>query len=149
PMAKHIRRDSRLYIFVDDLDRCTPDGCVMVLEAVKLFFGTRGCVFVMGIDAEIVQQGIEVKYQANPKIRGRDYLEKLVQLPFTLPPVAESAYGKYVQSVARSFDFSPVVVELIAKASDGNPRRVKRLVNCLHLIRSAARAIADEERADL
>ena len=53
--------------FVDDLDRCAPENCIMVLEAMKLFFDLEGCVFVLGIDREVVQKGIEHKYEKRSK----------------------------------------------------------------------------------
>jgi hypothetical protein len=52
----------RLAVFVDDLDRCLPDQAVEVLEAVKLFLDVPGCVFVLGVDREVIEQGIRVRY---------------------------------------------------------------------------------------
>ena len=44
----------RLVIFVDDLDRCMPEKAIEVLEAIKLFLDVEGCVFVLGIDQEVM-----------------------------------------------------------------------------------------------
>lgn len=62
----------RLFVFIDDLDRCTPDNCIMVLEAIKLFFDLPECVFIIGIDRVVVQKGIEQKYKNNIGIHGQD-----------------------------------------------------------------------------
>jgi len=40
----------RIVVFVDDLDRCLPQGALDVLEAMKLFFDLEGFVFVVGLD---------------------------------------------------------------------------------------------------
>lgn len=140
----------RLFIFVDDLDRCTPESCIMVLEAIKLFFDMEGCVFVLGIDSAVVQKGIEFKYHKNLNIRGQDYLEKLIQLPFTLPPVKKETFENFVRTVTLKLNFNDLIVHLIIKASEGNPRQVKQLSNCLHLVQTVANELASEnEDSDL
>jgi predicted KAP-like P-loop ATPase len=40
----------RIVVFVDDLDRCLPQGALEVLEAMKLFFDLEGFIFVVGLD---------------------------------------------------------------------------------------------------
>jgi predicted KAP-like P-loop ATPase len=42
--------ERRIVVFIDDLDRCLPDGTLEVLEAIKLFFDIPGFVFVVGLD---------------------------------------------------------------------------------------------------
>jgi hypothetical protein len=144
------RPETRLVVFVDDLDRCSPENSVMVLEAIKLFFDVAGCVFVLGIDREIVQSGIDLKYRRIRGIRGQDYLEKMVQLPFSLPPIQESRFQAYVRNVTSRFGFEEDTILLLSKASDGNPRQVKRIANSLQLIRTVAAQIAsDPETPDL
>lgn len=135
-------RHSRLYVFVDDLDRCTPENCVRVLEAIRLFFDLKGCVFILGIDQEIVQKGIEIKYDRHIQMLGRDYLDKLIQLPFTLPPISEESFETFVRAITSSFEFQDQSRKLITLASERNPRRAKRLSNCLDLLRTAASKMA-------
>lgn len=133
----------RLFVFVDDLDRCTPDNCIMVLEAIKLFFDLPECVFVLGIDREVVQRGIEQKYRQNLGIHGQDYIDKLIQLPFSLPPIRQETFERFVRSITGSFEFSPEIQALIVRAAEGNPRLAKRLSNCLQLTRTVARRLYD------
>ena len=141
-LSNNNRPNARLYIFVDDLDRCTPENCVRVLEAIRLFFDLEGCLFILGIDQEVVQKGIEIKYDQRLQMRGRDYLDKLIQLPFTLPPVADKSFAAFVDSTTAPFKFQEQSKKLIALASERNPRRVKRLSNCLELLRTAGRIMA-------
>ena len=80
-----------LVVFIDDLDRCLPAKMVQVLEAVKLFLDKKGCIFVLGADTGIVQQAI-LKHYADAGVTGesaKDYLDKIVQLRFELPPIIE------------------------------------------------------------
>ncbi len=139
----------RLFVFVDDLDRCAPDNCIMVLEAIKLFFDLPECVFVLGIDREVVQRGIEEKYRNSLGIHGQDYIDKLIQLPFSLPPLRKQTFERFVSSITADFKFPPEVQKLIVQAADGNPRLAKRLSNCLQLTRTVAlRLFRDNNLSD-
>ena len=55
-------KEARLIVFVDDLDRCLPEKAIEVLEAIKLFLEVPGVVFVLGMDREVVERGIEARY---------------------------------------------------------------------------------------
>lgn len=141
-----------LVVFVDDLDRCLPDKAVEVLEAIKLFFDIEGCIFVLGIDREVVERGIRLKYreyeelagQGPPPIDGAKYLEKIVQIPFQLPPIARAAMEGYVGKMA------PGLLELDTRCDDvfavgmaANPRRVKRTLNIFLLLWRLSRHLED------
>ena len=122
-------------VFIDDLDRCMPDKTVQVLEAVKLFLDKQGCVFVLGADTKIVQTAVETYYK-NTGIIGesaKDYLEKIIQLRFDLPPIVESAMENYLRSQKIvDKDMFKRWRALIA-AAEVNPRRVKNVINDLNL----------------
>lgn len=139
--------NGRLIIFVDDLDRCTPENCIMVLEAIKLFFDASECIFVIGIDREVVQKGIDHKYQKISGISGQEYLEKIIQLPFTLPPVADGPFLEFARKVTREFGFDQNIVGLLIGASDKNPRRLKRMANCLSLVDTVSKQLAANPNA--
>jgi hypothetical protein len=101
-------RDLRFVVFVDDLDRCLPQGALEVLEAMKLFFEMDGFVFVVGLDRSIVERFIEQRYsevqgwttatsangavvavpeKRTPLLSGAEYIKKIFQVPYTLTPV--------------------------------------------------------------
>jgi predicted KAP-like P-loop ATPase len=69
-------------VFVDDLDRCTPEKALEVLESIKAFFDIKGIVYVIGMDSASIDHIINQKYGKNSKIKGIDYLDKIVRLPF-------------------------------------------------------------------
>lgn len=43
---------TRIVVFVEDLDRCTPEKALEVLESVKSFFDIIGIIYVIGMDSE-------------------------------------------------------------------------------------------------
>ena len=97
--------ERRLFVFVDDLDRCLPEDAVAALEAIKLFLDLPGCVFVLGMDRTVVEQGIRVRYQKLMEQEAgfdpRAYLDKIIQLPFTLPPLGSRQIGRYLDELSR------------------------------------------------
>jgi len=60
---------NKLVVFVDDLDRCTPDKAIQVLEALKLFLDAPGCVFVLGLDPEAIEAAVQTRYRGEVKAR--------------------------------------------------------------------------------
>ena len=44
-----------LIVFIDDLDRCSPDKALEIFESLKIFFHIEGIVFVLGLSKEIVE----------------------------------------------------------------------------------------------
>lgn len=86
---------SKLIIFIDDLDRCEPPKAADVIEAINLFLDAEGCIFVLGMDLDAVAMSVEVKYKdlfermkaenAGVVSLGRAFLEKIVQIPFSVP----------------------------------------------------------------
>ena len=56
-----------------------------MLESIKAFFDIKGIVYVIGMDSESINHIIKQKYGEDSNIKGMDYLQKIVQLPFQIP----------------------------------------------------------------
>lgn len=95
---------SKLVILIDDLDRCLPDRIIDNLEAIKLFLNVENTAFIIGADPRIVRDAISHRYKElinrdENSENGRvviDYLEKLIQIPYTLPKLSESEVETYI-----------------------------------------------------
>lgn len=89
---------SRVVVLVDDLDRCLPETVVGTLEAIKLFLSVHRMAFVIAADERSVTQAIATRYEGAPKPQemARDYLEKIVQIPVTVPALGESDTEAYL-----------------------------------------------------
>ena len=123
-------------VFIDDLDRCLPAKTVQVLEAIKLFLDKPGCVFVLGADTNVVCEAVTSHYK-NAGVTGEsasDYLEKIIQLRFELPPILGEEMGRYLSAAGDTIDeqvrsnWQTIVV-----GAEINPRKVKTFVNDLNL----------------
>jgi hypothetical protein len=94
-----------LVVLVDDLDRCNPDRIIDNLEAIKLFLNVDHTAFVIGADRRIVEHAIRDKYAHRAADQGdreqtdrlvKDYLEKLVQIPYSLPRLSATEIETYM-----------------------------------------------------
>jgi hypothetical protein len=122
----------RLVVLIDDLDRCSPDAAVTVLDSLKLFLGQASCIFVLAMDQDMIVDAVSVKFGGSREL-ARRYLEKLIQLPFYLPYVTyESMYSQLADKVAGLGD-DPALWELIKIAFRQNPRQVRRFINMLNI----------------
>jgi uncharacterized protein YjbI with pentapeptide repeats len=138
-------KGARIVVFVDDLDRCTPEKALEVIESIKAFFDIRGIVYVIGMDWASINHIIKEKYGDKPNIEGIDYLEKIVQLPFEIPDWKAGDISKFLTNIVRKglkgsdleteFD-KPDTKNLIALAIQPNPRQAKRFINRVILARS-------------
>lgn len=123
------RGGRRIVVFVDDLDRCLPEGALEVLESMKLFFDIPGFVFVVGLDRTVVEYIVDQKYRRDDSptryvmpqngeatrpqdaepvrlretvpISGTDYIKKIFQVPFTLAPVGAGQLEEFLRAVYR------------------------------------------------
>ena len=131
----------RIVIFIDDLDRVRPVEAVILLEAIRNFIDVRGCVFVLAVDREVVQQGVAEHLGAElQKVGGKAFYDKLIQVPFVLPAPGDQLEG-YIIDLLSGVDF-PFSEELgsdqgsseffvgITLATVGrSPRNIKRVIN--------------------
>lgn len=88
-------------VYIDDLDRCSPERIIQCLEAVKLFVNVEKTAFVIGADQRIIEHAIHERYktplqQTTISSPYSDYLEKLIQLPYKLPKLSYSEQETYV-----------------------------------------------------
>ena len=127
----------RLVVFVDDLDRCLPEKAIEVLEAIKFFVDVTDCVFLLGLDQDVIARGVEIRYkdfnkaddgQTTNPIDGAKYLEKIIQLPFLIPQIESTDMDDFVSGLVKEWP-RPECPEVFAKGLGGNPRQVKRTVN--------------------
>jgi len=92
-------RVKTLVVFIDDLDRCLPDTVIATLEAIKLFLFVDDTAFIIGADENLVQHAVKLRF---PEVEGskldvgRNYLEKLVQIPIRIPPLGRVETETYM-----------------------------------------------------
>lgn len=169
-IEKYVLPRGFMVIFVDDLDRCLPEKAVEVLEAIKLFLDVPGCIFILGIDRDVIERGIRLRYgelggagereavqlqvdgeaikvgaasyrnfmqeldvEESDTIDGERYLEKIIQIPFVLPPISPQAMGRFVAQLTPNLP-DPRCGLVFVRGLEPNPRQVKRTLNIFTLL---------------
>ncbi len=124
------RKEKRIVFFIDDLDRCMPKQTLALLEALKLFMNFKGCVYFLAVDRSALELSIKHEY-GELEIDGTSYLDKIVQLPFHIPAIAQDNMRGFVEPLL-SEELTPCLDILVTGLGD-NPRKIKRFVNTLTL----------------
>ena len=92
-------KGERLVVFIDELDRCTPDTVLDIFEAIRLFLYVPGSTFIIGADERLVSYAVKTKYKDIPGHDidiSKEYLEKLVQYPVKIPQLNEQEVKQYI-----------------------------------------------------
>jgi len=102
----------RIILYIDDLDRCTPQRVVDVLEAVHLLLAFPLFVVVVAVDPRWLRTCLESHYpellsmQESRKdetldqpATPQDYLEKIFQIPFYLRPIDRYGYSSMIRGL--------------------------------------------------
>lgn len=91
----------QLVVLIDDLDRCLPDTAIETLEAVRLFVFTSRTAFVVAADEAMIEYAVRKHFpdlpdSTGPRDYARNYLEKLIQVPFRIPALGVTETRMYV-----------------------------------------------------
>ena len=145
---KHV---DRVILYIDDLDRCSPEQVVKVLQLVHMLLAFELFVVVVGVDAHWVRHALEraVRGLSSKSVEGaptpQEYLEKIFQIAFWLEPMNPSRVASYVEALvrkpgeARTWDIGMFELDFLRALSAQvatSPRRAKRLINVYRLIKA-------------
>jgi hypothetical protein len=125
---------SRVVVFVDDLDRCSPKKALEVFESIKVFLGISGFIYIIGLSHETIGKLITAEYEKSG-ITGEAYIKKIIQIPVMVPEWNTFDIGNFIEEVLlgkldkRYRKIISDNKDLIAIASEANPREVKRFIN--------------------
>jgi hypothetical protein len=131
-----LSEDEQLVVFIDDIDRCSPERIVQILDAIKLFLDVPRCIYVMGLDRDIVEQAVREKFAdyTDPPAEARKYLEKIIVLPFELPPLSSEQMQTLVGKLHANLPEAERSTSVFALGQEPNPRKVKRTINVFLLV---------------
>lgn len=91
----------QLVVLIDDLDRCLPATAIDTLEAIRLFLFVPKTAFIIGADEGMIEYAVRQHFPNLPLASGplpyaRNYLEKLIQIPFRIPALGVQESRTYV-----------------------------------------------------
>ena len=133
-------KDTKLVIFIDDVDRCSPDSAIDLLDGIKVLFDIPNFVIIIGASKRIIEKAVRHRYNnfydkdstdlSDMKV---DYLDKLIQFEFALPrPDRDKVVNNIVKPFLERLDISHIYASIIIDSvPDYNPRTLKRLFNVI------------------
>jgi len=146
-----------LVVIIDDLDRCLPERTLLVLEAIKAFLDIQGCVFLLGLDRDIVEKAVTVKYKelsaigtdkedtkqeqsfSRRQVFPEDYVDKIIQLSIVVPRLSETQISDFIGHLNRSNKKEDKDIEQCANifgvGLPPNPRKIKRILRAFRFVR--------------
>ncbi len=118
----------RIVLYIDDLDRCSEERVVEVLEAVNLLMAFPLFVVVVGVDQRWIKNALIKKYRLQftgalngvgehkeeekelglEQIDAINYLEKIFQVPFHLKRASDDGVKKMLRNLSVTVDNEPV-----------------------------------------
>ncbi len=108
PYGDH-RPIDRIVLYIDDLDRCSPDQVVDVMQAVHLLLALDLFVVVVGVDPRWLMRSLRTRYSAllrdgdnDPEDLWHtpdDYLEKILNIPLVLPPMSSTGMSRLLHAL--------------------------------------------------
>lgn len=85
-LASEAHQNRRLVFLIDNLDRCSPENVVRLLESVKNFLYAPNCVWVFAMDSGVIASYIDRKYDGT-RMDGNSYLDKIIPEQYHIPPI--------------------------------------------------------------
>jgi predicted KAP-like P-loop ATPase len=102
-------KTDQLVVLIDDLDRCLPPTAIDTLEAIRLFLFVPKTAFIIGADEGMIEYAVRQHFPNLPLASGplpyaRNYLEKLIQIPFRIPALGVAGVAHVRNATARPGD---------------------------------------------
>jgi hypothetical protein len=146
-----------LVVFVDDLDRCLPDTVIETLEAIKLFLFVPRTAFILGADERLIEYAVRRRFPELPGTDtevGRDYLEKLIQIPIRIPPLGGAETHSYINLLFAQISLGDEHFKLVCETVSGfKPSNLSELSfdieSCREIIKPDGLPVQLEQDLDL
>ncbi|MEE4677693.1 P-loop NTPase fold protein [Pseudomonas alliivorans] len=135
----------KMFIFVDELDRCRPDYAIELLERIKHLLDIEGLVFVLALDKDQLAHSVKAVYGSEFDALG--YLKRFIDVEFTLPSANVDQFVEHLLSnlelnqyfamrVSRevAYDRSSLVEMLKVVAKNMSLRNIEQLLAKIKLV---------------
>ena len=131
--------NARLVVFIDNLDRCRPGKAFEVLHAIEKYLSVPGCIFVIGSSPSLFQKASANDTNVEPDSLvtadtpevNRDLMDKMIQLPFTLPALGKETGRAFVRMLMK--EAAVPACEVLFSSLAFSPRQIKRCINAFRL----------------
>lgn len=139
---------TKLYIFVDELDRCRPTYSIELLERIKHLLDIEGLVFILALDKQQLAHSVRGIYGADFEATG--YLRRFIDIEYNLGQVE---LDNFISQLFQTFNFQTFfdprsqyssfqydkdnlinVFKMLAKSEQLSLREVEQLFSKVNLV---------------
>lgn len=104
--------NKKLVVFIDDVDRLDKNEIYSLFRLIKLSADFSNTTFILSFDEKIVASAIGCRYGSGEDKSGRDFLEKIVQVPLNVPKANSDALRNYCfELINKIFDVHKIEVQ--------------------------------------
>lgn len=144
--------ESKVVIFVDELDRCKPTFAIHLLERIKHLFDIPNMIFVLSTDKGQLEECVKGIYGAGTN--GSEYLRRFIDFEFALPDTSSkdnimillSRLGLNDHSLGYDIEMFTEYFALVAEMAELTIRAKEKSIA---LLRVAIESNANIKNADL
>lgn len=84
-----IKSGKHLIVLIDDVDRLDKDELHTVFRLIRQVADFRNCIYIIAMDVDMVAKAIGDYYGNGAHQDGRKFIDKIVQVPITLPQIPQ------------------------------------------------------------
>ena len=113
--------ECKVVVFIDDLDRCSEEKIMEILQAINLILGNSKFFVFLGMETAMIHRAIRIHYSNNHEDAllgpnfSENYLRKIVQLSFHIPKTPDEKRLEFLNTL-----FSTAALDELNKS--GKPR---------------------------
>lgn len=122
-----IDKNVPIVIVVENLDRVEPKYAIELLESIKTLFEFEGFMYFVLCDPTILEKQIQEMYKTET-LTAEIYLQKIITIPFFLPPIDKSNFEKFVKSLLKDNVFNETLIKYLGVSGIKNPRKIKKIL---------------------
>lgn len=127
----------KIYIFVDELDRCKPTYAIHLLERIKHLLGIEGIVFVLAMDKLQLSHSIRGVYGNGFDAIG--YLRRFIDIEYTLP---QPELNNFIDHLFKEYNFQrisnleglKVIFKSLASSNNLSLREIEQYLAKINLV---------------
>ena len=86
-------------IIIDDVDRLDKDELHTLFKLIKQNADFMNTTYMIGMDAELVAKSIGCRFESGDEKSGKNFLEKIIQVPFFVPKVQQGHLNKMLNTL--------------------------------------------------
>lgn len=124
--------DKKLLFIIDELDRCSPDFAVKLLEIVKHYYNDDKIIFVISTNNSQLMHTVKKHYGV--EFDGYGYLNKFYDLVFQLPEITTDDYISKQLRIPHDSYWKNITPREVVKYLDFTMRETNRYYSSISLV---------------